>query len=552
MDAIDSAEALSQLAQPAALSRPKRKSTEATEDLIRASLKQQDSLRFRAQEEADTQRAISASLSEQGGASSVSPAEGAYRRSVGRAPIGKNGVKMRWDAEGGRWAESESLGPMGWAPPTQRSKFASPAADSTQCADSKDLRENTGKTWDPALGEWVYHAHVLEDQHQAVAEELVPAASVSVEAEPAHHPEPPPEECLTPMGFSPSEHARGPDPPRKHAAAHPQPTPAPDVKRRRASEPVKSVEEVRRLAAEEGLPLIIASNSAGFKNVSRVTTAKSSTAPVFALKVNKKHLGCYGTAEQAALAYSRLIGHEAARAEAAAAERAVERIQSVNADVTSVRAEAAADDDAAAATTPVPRTTEGLEPKQKRVHGPPRRVPTLSAAEVERIAAAEGLTLQRSNNASGFLHVSCHKVDGSYNGRFMAHATRGNVSRDHTGGKHTSLGTFGTAEHAALAVARHLAALPTPTPPTPKVPSRAEALAAAESKAAQRVRALKTELETAEAELAAIRQERASAVAAERQAAAAISATMEPATSAGAENGVAAEMQMDMQIEGVD
>ena len=62
------------------------------------------------------------------------------------------------------------------------------------------------------------------------------------------------------------------------------------------------------------------------------------------------------------------------------------------------------------------------------------------AAEAETQATLEGLTLMRCSNKSGYLHVS--NMRGRWTARIM---------RD---GENTTLGTFDTAEAAALAVAR--------------------------------------------------------------------------------------------------
>ena len=67
-------------------------------------------------------------------------------------------------------------------------------------------------------------------------------------------------------------------------------------------------------------------------------------------------------------------------------------------------------------------------------------------AAVLRVAAREGLTLVRAVNATGFRGV-CHHEKRSSN-PFEARLRRG--------GKLESLGSFATAEEAALAVAREL------------------------------------------------------------------------------------------------
>ena len=70
----------------------------------------------------------------------------------------------------------------------------------------------------------------------------------------------------------------------------------------------------------------------------------------------------------------------------------------------------------------------------------------MNAAEAHAAAAAEGLALLRAENATGFKHVRRHI--GSASKPFMASLKQS--------GSETSLGTFATAEEAALAVARFL------------------------------------------------------------------------------------------------
>ena len=95
----------------------------------------------------------------------------------------------------------------------------------------------------------------------------------------------------------------------------------------------------------------------------------------------------------------------------------------------------------------------------------------LTAEEAVAQAAAEGLTLERSNRAAGYKGVNVHQS------HYQARVTRA--------GKHVYLGTFVTAEEAALAVARadartdppaaspaaaKCAAPPPPKPPPAKQP----------------------------------------------------------------------------------
>ena len=83
----------------------------------------------------------------------------------------------------------------------------------------------------------------------------------------------------------------------------------------------------------------------------------------------------------------------------------------------------------------------------------------MTAAEIHAAAAAEGLTLVRAENSAGFKGVSHDPKRASK--PFHANLRHG--------GRSNHLGTFATAEEAALAVARFLgpegaAAAPTPEP----------------------------------------------------------------------------------------
>ena len=99
----------------------------------------------------------------------------------------------------------------------------------------------------------------------------------------------------------------------------------------------------------------------------------------------------------------------------------------------------------------------------------------LTAEEVVARAAAERLTLVPSNNASGYKNVACHKQTGRYQAKITHN------------GKVVRHGSFGSAEEAALAVARATArttmlpaaaprpaaarhAAPPPRPPPAKQP----------------------------------------------------------------------------------
>ena len=151
--------------------------------------------------------------------------------------------------------------------------------------------------------------------------------------------------------------------------------------------------EAHTAAAEEGLALVRAENSTGFKGVYR-GGAKSSAGKPFKAELRNKSLGYFATAEEAALAVARFLGPEGV---------------------------------AAALAPPAP------EP------------PPMTAAEARAEAAAEGLSLVPAENATGFKGVYLVK---SASKPFSAQLWHG--------GRPNNLGTFATAEEAALTVARFL------------------------------------------------------------------------------------------------
>ena len=116
---------------------------------------------------------------------------------------------------------------------------------------------------------------------------------------------------------------------------------------------------MQEAAEQEGLTLLRAENSTGFK---RVTLESRSVSKPFKATAwhggRNKHLGMFATAEEAALVVARFLGPEGVAAALAA--------------------------DAAKALQPAPMT----------------------AAEVHAAASAEGLTLVRAENATGFKGVT--------------------------------------------------------------------------------------------------------------------------------------------------
>ena len=142
-------------------------------------------------------------------------------------------------------------------------------------------------------------------------------------------------------------------------------------------------EEARRLAQEEGLLLLTSDNATGYKGVT-VDHAG------YQAKLKKVYLGTFRNAAAAALAYARALGPEGCAAVAAAA---------------------------------IPR-------------------PPMTEAEAQRLAAEEGLSLVKSDNAAGFKGIS-PRATASGGTVFRAHPRVG-----------VCLGTFVSAPEAALALAR--------------------------------------------------------------------------------------------------
>jgi hypothetical protein len=159
--------------------------------------------------------------------------------------------------------------------------------------------------------------------------------------------------------------------------------------------------EAERLAEAEGLSLLKSDQSmSGFLGVCR----SGSRSKPFISNIWKdgrlKNLGRYATAEEASLAYARALGPEGVQAAASAPSR-------------------------------------------------PSRQAQMSAEEALATADREGLTLHRSESSTGFKGVS-HHLSSSKVRPFHARVMRG--------GKTRHLGNFATAEEAALAHARALAA----------------------------------------------------------------------------------------------
>ena len=172
-------------------------------------------------------------------------------------------------------------------------------------------------------------------------------------------------------------------------------------------------------AAAEGLTLVRANNSSGFKNVSRNTGRGN----YFLANVGGNYLGCFATAEEAALTIARGAGPEVVAARCAAWARAAASEQSE------------------------PGPSDATAAQRAAWCPSPSEAAPMTAAEAYAAAAAEGLTLLRSDNSTGFKHVA--KQSDTLRKPYVAQPSHG--------GRQEYQGMFATAEEAALAVARFLA-----------------------------------------------------------------------------------------------
>ena len=172
-----------------------------------------------------------------------------------------------------------------------------------------------------------------------------------------------------------------------------------------AAAPGLTAEEALRQAEVEGLTLQPSNNVVGFKGVSFNSGRPKPYKAEVRRGSKRVHLGCFATAEEAALCYTRDIAANGAPA------------------LTGVYA--------AAAAAPAPLTAE----------------------EVLRQAEAEGLALQPSDHTTGF--------KGVYFDSGRSKPYKAKVGRD---GKTVSLGRFATAEEAALCYTRDITAHGAPGP----------------------------------------------------------------------------------------
>ena len=176
--------------------------------------------------------------------------------------------------------------------------------------------------------------------------------------------------------------------PEGRAAAAKRAAPAPPA------EPALTSEEVRQQARAEGLTLLAADNKTGYYGVSLNQPGKPKPYLAQVWRGGKQvSVGCFPTAEEAALY--------------------------------------------------IARSPEGRAAAAKRAAAPPA-APPLTSEEARQQAEAEGLTLLKADNAMGYFSVYLTEP-----GRLKPCQAR--VKR---GGKDVHLGSFATAEEAALCVAR--------------------------------------------------------------------------------------------------
>ena len=174
-------------------------------------------------------------------------------------------------------------------------------------------------------------------------------------------------------------------------------------------------------AAAAGLTLRRSGNTTGFKGVTLTPSRKSFTGKLWNGRTRKEeNLGSFPTAEAAALAVARATYAQQQQDSSLDSDESDSDESSLD--------ESSLDDDEASSDAPA------ADPKE-------------AAAEALRRAAAEGFVLQRSSNATGFkgVYVTGRRFAASASGEY--------------------LGTFATAEQAALAVALRKVAMHSVTEP---------------------------------------------------------------------------------------
>ena len=157
-----------------------------------------------------------------------------------------------------------------------------------------------------------------------------------------------------------------------------------------AAAPLTS-EEARQQAEAEGLTLLVADNKAGYFGVCLIKPGQPKPYYAMVTRAGKQvYLGSFATAEEAALC--------------------------------------------------IARSPEGQEAAKRAAAAPP-----LTSEEARQQARAEGLTLLKADNKAGYFGVN-YNTQASKSKPYQARVWRG--------GKQVSLGSFATAEEAALCIAR--------------------------------------------------------------------------------------------------
>eukprot|EP00964_Phaeocystis_antarctica_P061729 scaffold36916_cov60-Phaeocystis_antarctica.AAC.2 len=253
------------------------------------------------------------------------------------------------------------------------------------------------------------------------------------------------------------------------------------AERAAAEAPPLTSEEARQQAPVEGLTLLVADNTAGYSGVSlNLQAGKSKPYEARVRRGGKRvHLGCFATAEEAALCVARSPEGKAAAAEKPTAappltsEEALQQAQAeelvllvadskagyfgVSLDPGKSKAYRAqvwrvgklvslgSFVTAEEAALCVARSPEGQAVAAERAAA----APPLTSEEARQQAQAEGLTLLGAETKTGYFGVQLYCVRLANPGQpkpYKAQLRRG--------GKMVSLGTFATAEEAALRVAR--------------------------------------------------------------------------------------------------
>ena len=258
---------------------------------------------------------------------------------------------------------------------------------------------------------------------------------------------------------------------RTHWGAIGAPTlPAPVSTRNAAVTAPMSANEALEMAARRGLDLQRSDNQSGYKHV--VINRAAGKDRMFQLQVRgdgqQTHLGSFATPEEAALQYvMREAGGGSVQGGDEPAARAQEALDAAEQEGLALLRSAhgtgfrfVSYDKSKQARPYVLQVTQGGQQKvigrfvtaeeaaldyaRREASGEFAETPSMTAAEALAAAEREGLSLSRSNNTSGFKHVRYHKERRARPYQLL-------VTR---GGQQKHLGSFATAEEAALEHAR--------------------------------------------------------------------------------------------------